>query len=239
MIARLRLIAGPNGSGKTTLTNSIRQKLGDKFGIYINADEIEQQLRNTKTVNLNSYGLKATHGSFDAFYKAHPLYAKAEASWTIIDNLFVLLQELPQATYFPTLFADFVREELLAAGASFAFETVMSEPGKIDLLKRAQAAGYRTYLYFVCVDDVEVNIQRVAGRVQEKGHSVPNDKIISRYLRSLGNLLPAIKHTNRAFLYDNSGREHVEVAQITDGSNLTFDIALVPLWLEDYVLKMI
>ena len=39
MKSRLRLIAGPNGSGKTTLTTSIREKLGDKFGIYVNADD--------------------------------------------------------------------------------------------------------------------------------------------------------------------------------------------------------
>lgn len=237
MTPRLRLIAGPNGSGKTTLTNNIRQKLGDKFGIYLNADEIEKELRTTSTINLNDYGLSVSEMAFERFYTAHVLYDRGVVNWTIVDNLFILLERLPVATYFPTLFADFIREALLMSGASFAFETVMSESGKIDLLRRAQARGYRTYLYFVCIDDPLVNVARVAGRVLEKGHHVPKDKILDRYVRSLNNLLPAIRQTSRAFLYDNSGLEHREIAQVTDGTTLMFDIGFVPLWFEDYVLK--
>ncbi len=237
MTSRLRLIAGPNGSGKTTLTNNIRQKLGDKFGIYLNADEMEKELRTSSTLNFDNYGLQFSQEAFERFYTEHPLYDRAQVSWTILDNLFVLLEALPIATYFPTLFADFIRESLLAAGVSFAFETVMSESGKVDLLKRAQAQGYRTYLYFVCIDDPLVNVERVAGRVLEKGHHVPEEKILKRYIRSLNNLLPAIRFTSRAFLYDNSGREHREVAQITEGASLTFDIGFVPNWFEDYVLN--
>lgn len=35
----------------------------------------------------------------------------------------------------------------------------------------------RTYLYFVATDSPEINIQRVANRVEERSHDVPKDKI--------------------------------------------------------------
>ena len=237
MQSRLRLIAGPNGSGKTTLTNSIRKKLGDKFGIYVNADDMERILREVQTLDFNIYGLQVTSDEFAVFYQSHALYDRAGVSWIIIDNLFILKNALPAATYFPTLLADFIREALLANGASFAFETVMSESGKVDLLKRARENGYRTYLYYVCIEDPLVNVDRVAARVLSNGHNVPKDKIIDRYKRSLGNLLNAVRQTNRAYLYDNSGTMHELVAEITDGSKISFDTSFVPNWFEDALLK--
>jgi predicted ABC-type ATPase len=38
----------------------------------------------------------------------------------------------------------------------------------------------------------------VKSRVHLGGHDVPEDKIVSRYTRSLDLLLEAIRHTNRA-----------------------------------------
>lgn len=125
MQPRLRLIAGPNGSGKTTLTNSIRNKLGDKFGIYVNADDIERVLRTSQTLDLGIYGLKVIVEDFEHFFVKHPLYPRANVSWTIIDDLFILKTPLPEVTYFPTLFADFIREALLNDSASFAFEPAL------------------------------------------------------------------------------------------------------------------
>jgi predicted ABC-type ATPase len=51
----------------------------------------------------------------------------------------------------------------------------------------------------------EINIGRIRYRVSQGGHAVPEDKIVSRYYRSLELLIPAIKSTNRAFIFDNSG----------------------------------
>jgi predicted ABC-type ATPase len=84
-----------------------------------------------------------------------------------------------------------------------------------------------------------VNVDRVAGRVLNDGHNVPKEKIIDRYQRSLNFLIPAIKNTNRAYLYDNSGTVHELVAEITDGRKVDFDTSFVPLWFEDYVLNKI
>jgi predicted ABC-type ATPase len=66
-------------------------------------------------------------------------------------------------------------------------------------MKQAQEKGYRTYLYFVCIDDPTVNVQRVEDRVKKGGHKVDITKIISRYPDTLKNLYHAIKYSNRAY----------------------------------------
>lgn len=239
MPPRLRLIAGPNGSGKTTLTNSVREKLGAKFGIYVNADDMQRMLSQQQTLDLNLYEINPTKDDFAAFYAAHPLAPRAMLQWDLLDNLFIALETLPGQTYFPTLLADFIREQLLKQGSSFVFETVMSDIGKVELLQRAQNLNYRTYLYYVCIEDPMVNIDRVADRVLNSGHHVPSDKILNRYNRSLENAVKAIAFTNRAYFWDNSGKEHELVAEITEAADAELLSDEVPVWFEERILNQL
>jgi predicted ABC-type ATPase len=101
--------------------------------------------------------------------------------------------------------AEFFRQRLLEARTSFTLETVMSHPGKVALLAQAQQLDYRTYLYFIATDDPAINISRVRSRVERGGHPVPEDKIVKRYHASLGLLMDAIRNSNRAYIFDNSG----------------------------------
>ena len=59
----------------------------------------------------------------------------------------------------------------------------------------------------------------------------------SRYTRSLELLLDAIRHTNRAYLFDNSRLlgEHLWVAEITDGHDLEMKCSPMPLWVQRFV----
>lgn len=111
------------------------------------------------------------------------------------------------------------REELLAAGCGIAFETVFSAPDKLEFLSRAAAASYFTRLFFVGTEDPRINASRVANRVINGGHTVPIEKIISRYRGSLMNLVPALAIADRGYLFDNSvdGQDARLVARTTDG----------------------
>jgi predicted ABC-type ATPase len=103
------------------------------------------------------------------------------------------------------LWADRRRGALLAAGRSFVSETVFSHPSKLQLLKDSQAAGFRTVLLVVCVDDAQQLVRRVAQRVREGGHAVPPDRILARYPRTLAYLRDAVRLADLALLYDTSG----------------------------------
>lgn len=118
----------------------------------------------------------------------------------------------------------------LAAKVSFTFETVMSSPDKVDFLQKAQQAGFRTYLYFVATEDPEINIARVHHRVETGGHPVPEDKIISRYSRSLNLLFEAVRYAERTYVFDNSGHERVWIAEVTAGEEIELKTDLMPVW---------
>lgn len=110
----------------------------------------------------------------------------------------------PQAVLAAARWVTERREELLAAMRGLAFETVFSGADKVDFLLRARAAGYFTRVFFVGTRDPRINAARAAERVIQGGHSVPIEKIVSRYHRSMANLTAAIRIADRVYAYDNS-----------------------------------
>jgi predicted ABC-type ATPase len=101
--------------------------------------------------------------------------------------------------------ADQQRAACLAAGESFVSETVFSHPSKLDLLAAAKAAGFAVVLLVVCVDEPRQLLARVQQRESEGGHSVPPERILARYPRTLANLAKAVALADLALLYDTSG----------------------------------
>lgn len=79
-------------------------------------------------------------------------------------------------------------EVLLRADATFSIETTLATKSYRNLIKRAQAKGYRVKLFFFWLDSPETAIQRVAQRVKEGGHNIHSDVIIRRYHAGINNL---------------------------------------------------
>ena len=103
-----------------------------------------------------------------------------------------------------------------------------SFPDKFEVLRKAQSRGYRTYLYYVATENPGINVSRVRYRVSRGGHSVPEDKITTRYRRSLDLLAHAVQHTHRAYIFDNSTHEHILLAEITNGQTLEMKTDQMP-----------
>jgi len=223
-IPRLRMFAGPNGSGKSTFKSIIRPEL---LGVFINPDEIEREIQNYDFLDLKSYSVDTTEKEILDYFHNSSLLKNAD----LLDDAYSLsFFRVSVNAYFASVAADFIRHKLIKCSKSFTFETVMSFTDKIELLRKAQSRGYRTYLYYVATEDPSINISRVQYRVRMGGHSVPEDKIISRYQRSLDLLKDAIRFTNRAYLFDNSTPEHIWLAEITEGHLLEMKTDLVPAW---------
>lgn len=100
--------------------------------------------------------------------------------------------------------ADERRQACLAAGLAFASETVFSHTSKLDLMAAARRAGFAVVLLVVCVDDPAQLPGRVARRVDEGGHPVPPERILSRYPRTVKHLGVAVRRADLALLYDTS-----------------------------------
>lgn len=138
--------------------------------------------------------------------------------------------------------ADARREQLLRAGQSFVSETVFSHPSKIDLLRAAQAAGFQVVLLVVCVDDAHQLLNRVAQRVEQGGHTVPAERILARYPRTLEHLATAVPLADLALLFDTTaarGQDIVPprlVARLRRGVP-TFQAAALPRWAKALVAR--
>jgi predicted ABC-type ATPase len=235
---RLRMFAGPNGSGKSTLKAVIHPSL---LGVYINPDDIEKEIRQFGFLDLSVYDITSTAEEILAFFHASTLLRKAE----LVDNVLALsfndnklsFFEVEVNAYFASVASDFIRQKLLQAKTSFSFETVMSFEDKVELLKKAQEHGFRTYLYYIATEDPIINISRVSYRLSKGGHDVPVDKIESRYHRSLALLHEALLYTNRAYFFDNSGLAHTWLAEMDEEKRCVLKTNVIPQWFKRAVLS--
>ena len=79
--------------------------------------------------------------------------------------------------------------ELIKVGVDFAFETTLATRSYVSQIKEAQKAGYKVTLLFIWLDSPLTAIQRVADRVVQGGHGIPQDIIERRYYRGISNLI--------------------------------------------------
>lgn len=96
------------------------------------------------------------------------------------------------------------REELVSRQADFTFETVLSTTRNIELLKAAKEQGYFIRCIYILTTDCEINVFRVHARVANGGHSVPDDKIRSRYTKALSLIPQMIDISDVMHIYDNT-----------------------------------
>lgn len=88
---------------------------------------------------------------------------------------------------------------------SVGVETVLSTDKYRRLVTKAKQLGFAIWLIYVVLDSPERNIERVRLRVRKGGHAVPDDKIRSRWTRSLAQFPWFLEQSDAAWIYDNSG----------------------------------
>jgi len=105
---------------------------------------------------------------------------------------------------------------------SLLIETLLAAEGKLDMLREAAEAGYRIELHYVCLESADGSLQRVARRVAEGGHDVPEVNVRRYFSRSLDNLPAALAASDSFILYDNSSSTapHRKVAMSVDSALL-------------------
>lgn len=99
------------------------------------------------------------------------------------------------------MIADCVRRR-----ESFAFETTLSGRSYAQMIPRWKKAGYRVAIFFLEPPSVELAIGRVADRVAQGGHDIPEPVIRRRFTAGRRNFLNLYKSLADAWRhYDNAG----------------------------------
>jgi len=91
-------------------------------------------------------------------------------------------------------------------GKSFAFETTLSGRTYLKLLRESRRDGYHILLVFLSLPNPDMAVARVAARVEQGGHNVPETDIRRRFDSGIKNFHGAYKEVVDTWvLYDNSG----------------------------------
>lgn len=97
----------------------------------------------------------------------------------------------------------------------------------INIVRRAQAKGYRVNILFFWLRTPELAMQRVAERVANGGHNIPEDIIRRRYTAGITNLFKLfIPIVDYWAIYDNTERHRKKVATGYLGKKDIFDTEL-------------
>jgi predicted ABC-type ATPase len=109
--------------------------------------------------------------------------------------------------------ADLARQRV-----DFGVETTLSGRSYAPLFRRLKDEGYRAYLFFLWLPEVDTAVARVADRVRRGGHNVPEADIRRRYARGLRNFADVYRPLLDGWiLFDNTGETPIIIAEEESG----------------------
>lgn len=78
-------------------------------------------------------------------------------------------------------------DALVERRASFSFETTLAARSYQRRIRSWREAGFKVYLFFLWLPSAEMAVARVANRVRQGGHGLPEETIRQRYSRGISN----------------------------------------------------
>ena len=105
-------------------------------------------------------------------------------------------------------------EAYVATGEDFVVETTLSGRAYAARIRRWQARGYRVAIIYLRVPSADFAIRRVAKRVGEGGHDIPEPVVRRRFERGGANFVELYRDIADEWqVYDNSGGVPVLLAE--------------------------
>jgi predicted ABC-type ATPase len=115
-------------------------------------------------------------------------------------------------------------DELVASRGTFSFETTLAARSYRASIIKWRELGYQIAMYFLWLPSVEMAIKRVAKRVCQGGHNIPEPVIRRRYSRGLTNLFELyIPVVSTLIVYDTSSFPPVPIVELTGEKEIIFD----------------
>lgn len=136
------------------------------------------------------------------------------------------------------ILAEEKRLENLKCGKSFTFETVLSTKSKIDFLIDAKKEGFRITVIYITTSNPRINLERIGNRKRQGGHGVPEDKVLSRYEKSMSLMAEVIDLADEVEVYDNSYTYPIQVFEKNEyGEVILLNRELRHKWVDKFITK--
>lgn len=121
-------------------------------------------------------------------------------------------------------------QQYIQSEASFVVETTFAGNTYIKLMREVKGRGWLVVLMYIGIVDPNINVLRVADRVELGGHDVPREDILRRYDRSLANLNKAVKIVDKLILYDNSTAAGHQILATIESYKTAIYVTEFPSW---------
>jgi len=96
----------------------------------------------------------------------------------------------------------------------FGFETTLSGKTYLPLLREMKDRGYSMHLFFLWIPRVELSLERVASRVRQGGHNVPEPVVRRRFNKGISNFFRHYRPLLDSWIiFDNSSETPRIIAQ--------------------------
>lgn len=124
-------------------------------------------------------------------------------------------------------------DEFIGKGLPFAQETTLSGKRVEKTVRKAIDSGYIIRLFYVGLDDITDNIERIRNRVKKGGHDIPEEDVKRRFNKRFSDLNAILPYCREAVFYDNNNG-FVEVAEYKNGEVISKG-GYKPKWLQEFL----
>lgn len=99
-------------------------------------------------------------------------------------------------------------KSMIVRGDSFAFESTLSGRTWLAVLKKAIDQGYQITIYFLYLESVKKNLQRIKKRIKLGGHAISSEAVHRRHPRCFNNFWRLYRPVcSDWYVFDNSGKK--------------------------------
>jgi predicted ABC-type ATPase len=102
-------------------------------------------------------------------------------------------------------------QKQVASGNSFALETTLSGMGYARMISQWRDLGYTVELFFLSLPSADYAVERVAKRVAQGGHFIPENTIRRRFDAGLRNFYSVYKPLVDMWSLMDSSQEPIKV----------------------------
>lgn len=115
-------------------------------------------------------------------------------------------------------------KDLLSEKLDFAIETTLTTKSYRNFIKKAHSKDYRVSIVFFWLNSPELAINRIAERVRNGGHFVPEDVVRRRYVEGIHNLFDIFcKIVDEYIIIDNSAVPSEVIAEFKNNTLKIFN----------------
>lgn len=122
------------------------------------------------------------------------------------------------------------RNEYIENGITFNQETTLTGNTIIKGILKAKEKGFKIYLHYIGVENVEIAKERVRIRVKKGGHGIPEKDIEKRYIESFENLKKIINICDKVTIYDNT--DYIRECMLLENGKIIWK-ENIPKWLKN------